>query len=114
MWVKICGIQTMRAALAAVEAGADALGFILAPSRRQVTPDRVQSLVMGLPATGVQKVGVFVDESISEIKRIAQYAGLTVIQMHGAESPEAIAAAGLPVIKAFRVADVRLSETITA
>lgn len=106
MWVKICGIQTMKAALAAVEAGADAIGFIFATSRRRVTPDRVQSLLMGLPEGRVERVGVFVDETPAEMKRIAEFVGLTIIQMHGNEPPEAIAAVGLPVIKAFRVGAV--------
>lgn len=74
MWVKICGIQNMKAALAAAEAGADAVGFIFAPGRRQVTPDRAQQLVMGLPE-GVAKVGVFVDEDPAAVRAMAEYAG---------------------------------------
>lgn len=102
MWVKICGISTMRAALAAVEAGADAVGFVFAPSRRQVTPERAQSLIMGLPP-GTTTVGVFVDTSVEEMKQTAAVAGLKVIQMHGAEPPELIEQVGLPVIKGFRI-----------
>jgi phosphoribosylanthranilate isomerase len=102
MWVKICGITTMKAALAAAEAGADAVGFVFAPGRRQVTPDRAQQLIAGLPA-GVERVGVFVDEEPSAVARIAQYAGLTCVQLHGSEPPEALAEVGLPVIKAIRV-----------
>lgn len=102
MWVKICGIMTMRAALAAADAGADAVGFIFAKSRRQVTPDRAQSLIMGLPK-GLERVGIFVDEDSQEVRRIALHAGLTCVQLHGSEPPEAIAAVGLPVIKAFRI-----------
>jgi len=102
MWVKICGISTMRAAIAAVEAEADAVGFIFAKSRRQVTPDRAQALIMGLPVT-LERIGVFVDEQADEVRRIAQYAGLTCVQLHGNEPPEAIEAIGFPVIKAFRI-----------
>ncbi|MFZ5826426.1 MAG: phosphoribosylanthranilate isomerase [Bacillota bacterium] len=102
MWVKICGISTMKAALAAVEAGADAVGFVFAPSRRQITPERAQSLIMGLPP-GTTTVGVFVDASVAEMKQTAAVAGLKVIQMHGAEPPELIEQVGLPVIKAFRI-----------
>lgn len=102
MWVKICGIQTMKAALAAYEAGADAVGFILAPSRRQVSPDRVQSLIMGLEAD-IEKVGVFVDATPEEMEQVAAYAGLTVIQMHGSEPPEYLKQVSRPVIKAFRI-----------
>lgn len=102
MWVKICGLSTMKAALAAVEAGADALGFVFAPSRRQVSPDRAQSLVMGLPPETLT-VGVFVDATVAEMKQTAAYVGLQVIQMHGSEPPEYIDQVGLPVIKAFRI-----------
>lgn len=102
MFVKICGLSTMKAALAAAEAGADAVGFILAPSRRQVTPERVQSIVAGLP-DDMLTVGVFVDEEIDAVSRIAAYAGLQAVQLHGAEPPEAIDQIQLPVIKAFRV-----------
>jgi len=102
MWAKICGISTMKAALAAVEAGADAVGFIFAPSRRQVTPDRAQSLIMGLPPETVT-VGVFVDATVEEMNRVAAHAGLKAIQMHGSEPPEYIDQVQLPVIKAFRI-----------
>lgn len=102
MWVKICGIQTMKAALAAVEGGADAIGFVFAPSRRQVTPDRAQSLIMGLPPE-TTTVGVFVDADLAEIKQVAAQTGLKAIQLHGSEPPEYIEAVGLPVIKAFRI-----------
>lgn len=104
MWVKICGISSMRAALAACEAGADAVGFVFAPSRRQVTLDRAQSLIMGLP-DNVAKVGIFVDEDPAKVKQIASYAGLTHVQLHGDEPPEHIDAVGYPVIKAFRIKD---------
>jgi len=106
MWVKICGITTMKAAVAAYEAGADAVGFVFAPSKRQVDPDRAQALIMGLPGE-IDKVGVFVDEEPSAIRHIAAYAGLTHVQLHGSEPPEAIDAVGLPVIKAFRVRDAQ-------
>lgn len=102
MWVKICGIRTMEAGLAAWEAGADAVGFVFAPSRRQVTPDQARTLVAGLPG-GIARVGVFVDESPDEINRIAAYVGLTHVQLHGSEPPEVLEAIRYPVIKAFRL-----------
>lgn len=102
MWVKICGLRSMKAALAAYEAGADALGFVLAPSKRQVDPDRVQQLVAGLP-DDVERVGLFVNERADEVNRIARYAGLSAVQLHGDEPPEYLAEIELPVIKAVRV-----------
>jgi len=92
----------MKAAVAAVEAGADAVGFVFAPSKRQVTPERAEALIAGLPPE-VAKVGVFVDEAPETMRAIALQAGLTHVQMHGTEPPEAIAQVGLPVIKAFRI-----------
>lgn len=102
MWVKICGLRSMRAALAAYEAGADALGFVLAPSKRQLDPDRVQQLVSGLP-DDVERIGLFVDERAEEVNRIARYTGLSAVQLHGDEPPEYLAEIELPVIKAIRV-----------
>jgi phosphoribosylanthranilate isomerase len=102
MWVKICGITTMKAAVAAYEAAADAVGFVFAPSKRQVTPERAQSLIMGLPEE-IAKVGVFVDETPERINQIARYAGLTHVQLHGSEPPEYIDQIELPVIKAIRL-----------
>lgn len=102
MWVKICGIQTMKVGLAAAEAGADAVGFVFASSRRQVTPNRAQQLIAGLPL-GVARVGVFVNESPDAVNRIAEYAGLTHVQLHGDEPPEALERIRYPVIKAFRI-----------
>ncbi|MFO7172400.1 MAG: phosphoribosylanthranilate isomerase [Bacillota bacterium] len=102
MWVKICGIRTMKAGLAAMEAGADAVGFVFAPSRRQVDPDRAQTLAMGLP--GVARVGVFVDAPPAEVVRIARYVGLTHVQLHGDEPPEYLRELPLPAIKAVRLA----------
>lgn len=102
MWVKICGIMNMRAAVAAYEAGADAVGFVFAPSRRQVDPDRAQSLIMGLPPD-IAKVGVFVNEDPGAINQIARYAGLTHVQLHGDEPADMIDEIELPVLKALRL-----------
>ncbi|BAD40398.1 phosphoribosylanthranilate isomerase [Symbiobacterium thermophilum] len=102
MWVKICGLQFMKDAVAAVEAGADALGFVFAPSRRQVTPERVEALISGLPPETVT-VGVFVDAPMEEIRRAVTLSGLKAVQLHGSEPPEAIDQIGLPVIKAIRI-----------
>jgi phosphoribosylanthranilate isomerase len=102
MWVKICGLRSMKAALAAYEAGADALGFVLAPSKRQLDPDRVQQLVGGLPED-VERIGLFVNEKAEEVNRIARHAGLSAVQLHGNEPPEYLKEIELPVIKAIRV-----------
>jgi phosphoribosylanthranilate isomerase len=84
VWVKICGTTSLEDACAAVEAGADALGFVFAPSPRRVEPDQVREIVAVVPAA-VEKVGVFVNTPAEHIREVADYAGLTAIQLHGDE-----------------------------
>ena len=102
--VKICGIADMASALVASEAGADAIGLIFAPSRRQVTSQRAREIAAALPPF-VSKVGVFVDEDHHRIEDIASALGLQAVQLHGAESPEFCEGFRVPVIKAIRVKD---------
>ncbi|HKY33287.1 MAG TPA: phosphoribosylanthranilate isomerase [Candidatus Polarisedimenticolia bacterium] len=91
--VKICGITAPCAADAAVEAGADALGFVFwSGSPRAVTPQQAAGLGMGTAAP-VSRVGVFVSPSREEVARAARTAGLTVAQLH--DPPPAEAMAGL-------------------
>jgi phosphoribosylanthranilate isomerase len=81
-WIKICGITNVQDALAAIEAGADALGFVFyKKSPRHVTQEAVRDIVRQLPAK-IEKVGVFVDESLDEMDRAAETSGLTGIQLH--------------------------------
>ncbi|HWF04611.1 MAG TPA: phosphoribosylanthranilate isomerase [Candidatus Angelobacter sp.] len=84
-WIKICGTTCLEDALQSVEAGADALGFIFAPSKRRVTPDQALQIISGLPPE-VEKIGVFMNSPAAEVASIAGKAGLTGIQMHGDES----------------------------
>ncbi len=103
MFVKICGTTTEDDALLAVALGADAVGFIFAPSPRQVPADRVRDIVRRLPSD-VLSVGVFRNELASRVVSIASEARLGAVQLHGHESPEDTAwvAARVPVtIKAF-------------
>ena len=87
MFVKICGITTEDDALLAVAMGADALGFIFAPSSRQVAVGHVRDIVRRLPPE-ILTVGVFRDEAPKRVVEIAQSAGLSAVQLHGHESPE--------------------------
>jgi len=85
-WVKICGITNLEDALTAVQAGADALGFVFyEKSPRKVDPETVHEIVQALPAH-VEKVGVFVDEAAERIGQSARSAGLTAVQLCGRES----------------------------
>jgi phosphoribosylanthranilate isomerase len=102
--IKICGITNQYDTALAVELGADALGFIFAPSPRQVTPEKARHIIRGLPPF-VQTVGVFVDESLNRIRDIVDFCGLDLIQLHGDESPDFCAALMPHVIKGFRLDD---------
>jgi phosphoribosylanthranilate isomerase len=84
-WIKICGTTCLEDALQSIEAGANALGFIFAPSKRRVTPEQAQQIIRELPQA-VERIGVFMNSAPAEIASIASEAGLTGIQMHGDES----------------------------
>jgi len=102
--IKICGITNEKDALTAADMGADALGFIFAPSPRQVTPDQVKKIVSNLPPF-LCKVGVFVDSQPGEMIKIAATCGINMFQLHGSESPDVCRALFPRAIKSFRVKD---------
>ena len=105
LFVKICGITSPEDGVAAVEAGADAIGLVFWPeSPRAVTPEGARAIGEALPPF-VVRVGVFVDATRDEMTRVADAAGLDMLQLHGDEPPEAFA--GLPrrALKAVRVGD---------
>lgn len=102
--VKICGIKDLKTALAAINAGADALGFVFAPSSRRISSQEAKTLIQALPSF-IIKVGVFVDAPIKMVDDIACYCNLDVIQLHGHESPAycSFLRRKHQVIKAFQV-----------
>jgi phosphoribosylanthranilate isomerase len=101
--VKICGITNREDALAAAAAGADALGFVFAPSRRQVTPQQAAAIVRELPPF-VTTVGVVVNQDVPAILEVCP---LDVVQFHGQESPAELARVrGMRRIKALRVQQI--------
>jgi len=103
MRVKICGITNNEDAHAAVEYGADALGFVFAKSPRQVTKEHARDIVKNLPPF-VSPVGVFVDEQIDTLKEICDFCGIQTVQLHGNEQPSYLKELeGYKLIKAFRV-----------
>ena len=105
--IKICGITNVHDALAAVAAGADALGFnFYKPSPRYVTPQTAREIVAKLPVS-VLTVGVFVNEESQSLRNIANEANVAALQLHGDESPEYCRELGKDryVIKTFAVAN---------
>ena len=90
MWVKICGTTTLADAQLAVEAGADAVGFVFAESARRVTPAQVAAITALLPQA-VEKVGVFTEAGAEAVLQTAEAAGLTAVQLHGDYCPEQVA-----------------------
>ena len=100
--VKVCGLTSAIDAAEAVRAGADALGVILAESRRQVTLTEAERIFAEVPPF-VARVGVFVDAPADYVERAVARLALTAVQFHGSESAERCAAAPAPVIKAVRV-----------
>ena len=103
--VKVCGITNLEDALAALEAGAEMLGFNFYPrSPRYVTAAEARKIIGRLPG-GVTCVGVFVNEPApADVERVAREAGLGAVQLHGDETPEYCRSLrGLTTIKALRV-----------
>ena len=110
MFVKICGVTSEEDALIAVAMGADAVGFVFAPSPRQMTPNAVGSIVKRLPPE-ILTVGVFKDEAARRVVEIVNIAGLKAAQLHGNESREdcGYVAVRVPiVIKGFSAGDPRI------
>jgi phosphoribosylanthranilate isomerase len=111
---KICGLSSEEAVAAAVEGGAAYLGFVFyPPSPRAVSPARAAALCAAVPA-GVRRVGSFVDAADDAIRAVLDMAPLDILQFHGHEGPERVAAAKarfhIAVMKAIAVAapeDVR-------
>jgi len=88
-WIKICATTCIEDALASIEAGADALGFVFAPSKRRVSAEQAQAIVAELPAN-IERVGVFSGDSPAHVRDVAEKVGLTAIQLHGEETSEFI------------------------
>jgi len=103
MWIKVCGLRDTMALDAAVEAGADAVGFVFAPgSPRTIDAEEAAALVRRTPE-GVRTVGVFRRQPVDEVIRIATIAGVSTVQLHGDEPAgdfAAVKARGLQTVRA--------------
>ncbi|WP_313811190.1 phosphoribosylanthranilate isomerase [Glutamicibacter sp.] len=110
-FVKVCGLSTEADVAVAVEHGADALGFVLTHSPREVSPQRAAELVAGVPEN-VATVAVFRSEPVEQAIALASEARVGWIQLHGKRTPEdvqAVKAAGFHAIRAVRM-DAEASE----
>lgn len=108
--VKICGLKEARHVKAAVNAGADAIGFVFAPSKRLVSIAQAHELAKHVPE-GVLKIGVFVNPTAEELRAAVEGVPLDYVQYHGEETPAFIREQGYPAIKAL---SVRSAEDVQA
>jgi phosphoribosylanthranilate isomerase len=103
--VKICGITRVRDAVAAVDAGADALGFMFFEnSKRNISPPLAAEIIRELPPF-VARVGVFVNPAPEFVRSIIETTGIDTLQFHGEETPGFCAQFHWKAIKAFRMRD---------
>jgi phosphoribosylanthranilate isomerase len=105
LWIKICGNTSLEDAQLAAESGADALGFVFAPSPRRVTPDQVAAITSRLPPA-IEKIGVFVDATIEQIVSTVRACSITGVQLHSAmmaELPGRLRAEFGPAVRIMRV-----------
>ena len=112
MFVKVCGVTSEEDALLVVAMGADAVGFVFAPSPRQIAPRRAAEIARRLPPE-IVTVGVFRDEARDRVVEVAHAAGLRAVQLHGSESPADthwIRQRVPLLIKAFPAGDPRLEQ----
>lgn len=111
--VKICGITNLKDALAAVNAGCDALGFVFyKKSPRYISPGQARDIIGQMPRR-VIKIGVFVNSPEDAVKKIAGFCKLDMLQFHGQESPEFCGRfRRYKIIKAFRVKDKPLGQGV--
>jgi len=101
--IKVCGMRELGEVAGVVAAGVDAIGLIFVEqSPRYIDPERAREIVASLPPF-VDAVGVFVDQEAAAVNEIVRYCGLTMVQLHGAESPAYCAEINCRVMKVFRV-----------
>jgi phosphoribosylanthranilate isomerase len=113
--IKICGIKDKANALATVEAGADFIGLVFAPSQRQVTPPNAREIASAVKESNdtTKVVGVFVNAPVFQINEIADFCALDVVQLSGDESWEYCREITNPVIKAIRIGRQSLQDLYT-
>lgn len=115
-WVKICGISDIDSAVTTANAGADYLGMVLAPSSRQVSPEKARRITESVRQLNAspQTVGVFVNRPSVEVNQIADYCKLDWVQLSGDETWDYCKSIIKPIVKVFHIAsDARQAEVST-
>lgn len=111
--VKICGIQEIVSAHAAIDYGVDFLGFVFVPKHRYfITPDDAKKIIVSLGKLSIGFVGVFINENRKKVNQISQYCGLTHVQLHGNESPQYCKQISNQVIKTLAIKNSDTTEEI--
>ncbi|MFC7783728.1 MULTISPECIES: phosphoribosylanthranilate isomerase [unclassified Rossellomorea] len=100
--VKVCGIRRQEEALWALEAGADAIGFVFADSKRKIDAESAALISASLPSN-VLKIGVFVNEAKEKMEEISRTVNLDYVQLHGDESVQFCNSLNIPFIKAISI-----------
>ncbi|OZV23161.1 phosphoribosylanthranilate isomerase [Streptococcus sobrinus] len=100
--VKICGLSSPQAVATAVKSGADFIGLVLAPSKRQVSLDQAHNLAQAIPET-CKAVGVFVSPSLTELEEAIARIPLDLVQIHGEFDEDLLSQVSVPVIRALNI-----------
>ncbi len=111
-WVKICAMTTAEDANAAVAAGADAIGFVFAESKRRVTSEQAEQIAANVPKH-VERVGVFVNESPEVVRETVRTAKLTVVQFQGDEDRDYVSRLFPSDADAIRGQKMRIVKTLS-
>ena len=106
--VKICGLSSPEAVTAAVDSGADYIGFVFAKSKRQVTLSQAHDLAKNIPAQ-VKKVGVFVNPSLEDLEQTMEAVPLDMVQIHGDFDNSLSDKLSVPIIRAVQVASAAVT-----
>lgn len=106
--VKICGLSTIEAVESAVFSGADYIGFVFAPSKRQISFETAKMLSEEIPST-IKKVGVFVSPSLEQINKALSIVDLDLVQIHGEMDEAVYSQINLPIIRAYQM-DKKINE----
>lgn len=111
--IKICGVMNVEDAMMIVELGADALGFVFAPSTRGISPEVAKDIIKRIPPF-ITTVGVYMNAKIDEVNQITEYTGIDVIQLHGNEPPEYCTKLQKKLIKRISVCDNDTNEILVS